>query len=85
MSGQQGNDIAWFITLFAMQFNLDDLPLDAETDLYAELGLDSFDAFRMLLFCETLAGVDFPPESIPEIYRVGDAYQYYRSLVAPSG
>jgi acyl carrier protein len=52
------------------------------TGLYDELGLDSFEAFRLLLLIEELAGVDFPTDTLPELWVVGDAYRYYERLAA---
>lgn len=49
-------------------------------DLYEELGLDSFAAFRMILFVEDLADVPFPPDDIPPMFTVGDVFAYYSVL-----
>ena len=70
-----------FCRTFSAEFNPDGRPIALDTDLYDELGLDSLSAFRLVLFCETLAGADFPPDTIPPIFTVGDAYDYYRHLV----
>ena len=35
---------------------------------------------------EALAGADIPPLELPDLYTLGDAYDYYRSLVTePAG
>lgn len=59
-----------------------DLPesLSPNDGLYDELGLDSFQAFELLIIVESLAGSLVPPVDIPELYTVGDAYAYYRKL-----
>jgi len=51
--------------------------LGPEADLYSEVALDSFQAFEMLIVIEATAGLDIPPAQIPEIYTLGDAYEYY--------
>lgn len=51
-------------------------------DLFDDWGLDSLQAFQMIVTVEGLAGVVVPPPEIPEMFTVGDAYAYYRSLLA---
>ena len=65
---------------------LDEPPaLGLDTDLYDEVGLDSFQAFLLIVLVESLAGADVPPPQLPAMYTMGDAFRYYRSLVvAPS-
>jgi acyl carrier protein len=66
------------------------LELDAELvvgpydELYATVGLDSLQGFQLLVIIEVLADVDVPPEVIPEIYTMQDAYEYYSSLQTPT-
>jgi acyl carrier protein len=59
-----------------------DIPDDASpyTGLYDDLGLDSFKAFELLIICESLAENVVPPETIPELYTLGDAFAYYEDL-----
>lgn len=71
-----------FIKPFAREFNPDNLPISRSTGLYDELALDSFDAFRLLLFLEDLADVPFPPNDVPKLFTVQDAYRYYVDLAA---
>lgn len=52
-------------------------PLD---NLYETVGLDSFQAFQMIIVIESLAGADVPPVELPEMYTLQDAYQYYLVL-----
>jgi acyl carrier protein len=49
--------------------------------LFDDLGLDSLQAFQLLVVIESLAGVDVPPPELPAMYTMQDAYDYYRSLV----
>lgn len=70
-----------FAQRFAEEFAPDvDFPVLVDSGLFDDLGLDSFAAFRMILFIEELADVPFPPDDIPPMFTVGDAYDYYRSL-----
>ncbi len=48
--------------------------------LYEELALDSLQAFHLLVVVEELAEVLYPPEVIPELFTLGQAYNYYRDL-----
>ena len=72
--------IEQFIPRFAAQFGHDHRSIEPSTGLFDELGLDSFDAFRMILFLEELAAIDVPPDDIPPIFTVSDAYGYYAQL-----
>jgi acyl carrier protein len=72
-----------FAQRFAEEFAPDvDFRVLAASGLFDDLGLDSFAAFRMILFLEELADVPFPPDDIPPMFTVGDAYDYYCSLCA---
>ena len=51
--------------------------------LFDDWGLDSLQAFQMLVAVESMAGATVPPAGLPTIFTVGDAYDYYRTL-APS-
>src|SRR4051812_49611097 len=56
-----------------------DLPpeLGPDTGLYTDLALDSFQAFRMLIVIEAMAGLDVPPPHPPLIVTPGEAVAYY--------
>jgi acyl carrier protein len=56
--------------------------LGLEADLYDEVGLDSFQAFQLIVVVESLAGADVPPPQLPEMFTMGDAFRYYEHLVA---
>ena len=47
--------------------------------IFNDLALDSFQAFTMLVGIEALADLLVPLDAIPEIYSLGDAYDYYLS------
>jgi acyl carrier protein len=52
-----------------------------EVGLFDDWGLDSLQAFEMVIIVESMAGCLVPPAVIPELLTVGDAYDYYRALV----
>lgn len=54
-------------------------------DLFADWGLDSLQAYQMVVTIEAMADVVVPPAEIPEMFTVSDAYGYYRSLQATAG
>jgi acyl carrier protein len=54
---------------------------DVDAGLFADWGLDSLQAFEMIIIIESMAGCLVPPAEIPELLTVGDAYGYYRALV----
>lgn len=56
--------------------------LTRDADLYADLGLDSLQAFQLVLLIESLTGVVVPPETVPALYSLGDAFDYYAMLSA---
>jgi acyl carrier protein len=50
-------------------------------DLYSIVGLDSLQAFQLIIIIESLANCDVPPMDIPGIYTFHDAYEYYTTLL----
>lgn len=50
--------------------------------IYDELGLDSFQAFELLIIVEGLAEAMVPPVDVPEIFTMDDAFAYYERLRA---
>jgi acyl carrier protein len=55
-----------------------DSPVRADSGLFDELGVDSFQAFQLLIMIETWAGLLVPPPYLPEIFTLGDAYEYFQ-------
>jgi acyl carrier protein len=47
--------------------------------LYEEVGLDSLQAFQLVVIIESLADAT-PVDDIPELYTMQDAFEYYASL-----
>lgn len=59
-----------------------DIPDDSSRYLgLYDLGLDSLQAFELLVITEALAGPTVVLEEVPELCTMDDAYQYYASLV----
>lgn len=61
-------------------FGLATVGISTNTSLWDDLGLDSVQAMQVLLSIEEWAEVLLPPEEIPALMTLGDAYDYYRSL-----
>jgi acyl carrier protein len=53
------------------------ITLQPTTGLYDELGLESLQAFQMVIAIETRAGLEIPEDDVPELYTLGDAYEYF--------
>lgn len=51
-----------------------------DTDLFGDWGLDSLQAFEMIIVIEAMAGATMPPPIVPELYTVTDAYAYFQGL-----
>jgi acyl carrier protein len=72
---------ARFAAAMAERFGLDAGDVVADSGLWDELGLDSFDALGLIILVEEAADVMYTPFDIPALFTVGDAYRYYESLV----
>lgn len=59
-----------------------EIPKDVNpySSLYGDLGLDSFQAFELIVVTEDLAECIVPPLEIVELYTLADAFAYYRRL-----
>jgi len=64
----------------ATAFGLAVVSPPSDAGLYDDLGLDSLQAFQLMLFTEGLAGASFPPDFPPPLFTVADAYSYYELL-----
>lgn len=47
------------------------------TGLWDELELDSMQAFHMIIAIEAHAGLVIPEADVPDLYTLGDAYEYF--------
>jgi hypothetical protein len=56
-------------------------PVFGHSGLFDDLSLDSLQAVQLLFAVEAMAGCDVPPPDLPEIFTMGDAYEYYCDLV----
>lgn len=66
-------------------FQLDATDAHVATGLYSHLGMDSLQAFELLIVLEEWADVLLPPEQIPPLMTLGDAYNYFGDLLGSSG
>jgi acyl carrier protein len=75
-------DFATFATRVASLLGLVAVPTPGEpVDLCDDLGLDSFQAYELLVIIEDLADADLPPVELPNLRTMRDAYSYYLSLL----
>lgn len=56
--------------------------MQGHTGLFDDLDLDSLQALQLMFAVEAMSGTDVPPPDLPEIFTLGDAYDYYLELVA---
>jgi acyl carrier protein len=49
----------------------------SESGMFSDIGLDSLQAFEMIIFIEAKANLMVPPDDLPMIFTLGDAYEYY--------
>jgi acyl carrier protein len=56
-----------------------------DTQLFDQWGLDSLQAFQLVVAIESMAGALVPPPIVPEMYTVGEAYRYFLSLFPGRG
>lgn len=57
-------------------------PVNPYDSLYEDLGLDSVRTFELLIVVESLADCLVPPEDVPELRTLADAFEHYRRLRA---
>lgn len=55
-------------------------PIRADEGLFDDWGLDSLEAFQLLITVEAMAGLEVPPAELPSMLTVGDAYRYYCAI-----
>jgi len=63
---------AWVIELLAEMFELDPSTLTAESNLYADLDIDSIDAVDLAVKLKQLTGKRLAPEVFKTIRTIGD-------------
>jgi len=63
---------AWVVDLLAEMFELDKAGLTAESNLYADLDIDSIDAVDLAVKLKQLTGKRLQPEVFKTIRTIGD-------------
>lgn len=63
---------AWVVDLLAEMFELDKSGLTAESNLYADLDIDSIDAVDLAVKLKQLTGKRLQPEVFKTIRTIGD-------------
>jgi acyl carrier protein len=63
---------AWLVDLLAEMFELDKTALTAESNLYADLDIDSIDAVDLAVKLKQLTGKRLQPEVFKTIRTIGD-------------
>jgi acyl carrier protein len=63
---------AWVVDLLAEMFELDKAELTAESNLYADLDIDSIDAVDLAVKLKQLTGKRLQPEVFKTIRTIGD-------------
>lgn len=72
---------AWVIDLLADMFELDKAGLTADSNLYADLDIDSIDAVDLAVKLKQLTGKRLQPEVFKTIRTIGDVVNALDSLV----
>jgi len=72
---------AWVVDLLAEMFELDKAELTPESNLYADLDIDSIDAVDFAVKLKQLTGKRLPPEVFKTIRTIGDVVAALDSLV----
>lgn len=60
-----------------------DSKIDADLNLYEELGIDSLDCVELLMSTEEEFGIDVPDEVAEKFYTINDVLSYLREHVKP--
>jgi acyl carrier protein len=72
----------WVITLLAEMFELDAASLKAESNLYADLDIDSIDAVDLAVKLKQLTGKRMQPEVFKTIRTISDVVDALQQLAA---
>lgn len=71
---------AWVVDLLAEMFELDKSALTAESNLYADLDIDSIDAVDLAVKLKQLTGKRLQPEVFKTIRTIGDVVNALEAL-----
>ena len=72
---------AWVVDLLAEMFELDKAELTPESNLYADLDIDSIDAVDLAVKLKQLTGRRLQPEVFKTIRTIGDVVSALDTLV----
>ncbi|MES2320111.1 MAG: acyl carrier protein [Pseudomonadota bacterium] len=72
---------AWVVDLLAEMFELDKAELTPESNLYADLDIDSIDAVDLAVKLKQLTGKRLQPEVFKTIRTIGDVVSALDGLV----
>lgn len=72
---------AWVVDLLAEMFELDKAALTPESNLYADLDIDSIDAVDLAVKLKQLTGKRLQPEVFKTIRTIGDVVNALDDLV----
>ncbi|MDM5181579.1 acyl carrier protein [Massilia sp. DJPM01] len=72
---------AWVVDLLADMFELDKSSLTADSNLYADLDIDSIDAVDLAVKLKQLTGKRLQPEVFKTIRTIGDVVNALDDLV----
>ena len=73
---------AWVIDLLADMFELDKAGLTADSNLYADLDIDSIDAVDLILKLKDLTGRKIQPQTFRHVRTIGDVIEAIQSVMA---
>ncbi|MET0265474.1 MAG: acyl carrier protein [Duganella sp.] len=74
----------WVIDLLAEMFELDKAQLNAQSNLYADLDIDSIDAVDLAVKLKQLTGKRLQPEVFKTIRTVGDVVDALAGMTEPA-
>ena len=67
-------------TILVEEFDIDAGSVNADANMYEELGIDSIDAVDLIVRVRELTGKRVPPEQFKTVRTVGDVVRVIRSL-----
>jgi acyl carrier protein len=66
--------------ILSEEFEIDPNSINADANLYEDLGIDSIDAVDLIVRLRELTGKRVPPEDFKTVRTVGDVVQVIRAL-----
>lgn len=72
----------WVVDLLAEMFELDKSSLTLESNLYADLDIDSIDAVDLAVKLKQMTGLRLQPEVFKKIRTIGDVVEALGNLTA---